>query len=79
MEKQALKAVHVSFYQDHDEYYEIGRNGVTSIEWGSINDGHMASLDTVRVFLNGHLHSEHVFSNVLGVYYLTPKQDGGGK
>ncbi|NIA72455.1 hypothetical protein HBA54_28100 [Pelagibius litoralis] len=84
MRQEALKAVHVATTPDGDEYYEVGRGGVTSIEWGGVTSiewggvtsiewggisGHMAELDTVRVFVNGQLSSEHPFCNCLGVFF----------
>jgi hypothetical protein len=70
MSREPIKAVHVSSNNDGDEYYEVGRNDVTVIEWDGMN-GHMATLDTIKVFNSGQLHSEHPFCNVLGVYYAT--------
>lgn len=66
--REPLKAVSVCATNDGDEFYEVGKNGVTAVEWGSSN-GHMASLATVRVFKDGRPHSEHPFSSVLGVYF----------
>lgn len=65
---QSLRAIQVFACEGADEYYEVGRNNVTAIEWGSTN-GHMAPLATVKVYRDGNLHSEHPFCNVLGVYY----------
>lgn len=71
--EQPLVALNVSSDNNGEEYYVIGRNGVTAIEWGSTN-GHMAALATVRVFKGGVLSSEHPFCNVFGVYYAAPKE-----
>lgn len=72
-----LKAVHVSSTNDGDEYYEVGRFGVSAIRWGA-NMGHRPPLTTVRVFKDGALHSEHPFANVLGVYYFAPEARDDG-
>lgn len=66
--KLQIRAVHVACNQDGDEYYEVGRAGVTSIEWGNTS-GHMAALLTIAVYRNDELHSEHIFTNVLSVIY----------
>jgi hypothetical protein len=66
--KLQIRAVHVACNQDGDESYQVGRGGVTSIEWGN-TDGHMAHLLTIAVYRNDELHSEHIFSNVLSVIY----------
>ena len=63
-----LKAVHVSANNDGDEYYGVGYGDVTAIEWG-VTNGSLAKIQTIRVFKNGHLHSEHPFPNVLGVFF----------
>ncbi len=63
-----LKAVHVSANNDGDEYYAVGFADVTAIKWDWAN-GSGAAIQTVQVFKNGHLHSEHPFPNVLSVYY----------
>ncbi len=61
-------AVHVTATDNGDEYYKVGFGDVTGIEWGWTS-GSMAAIQTIRVFKNGHLHSEHPFPNVLSVYY----------
>ena len=63
-----LRALQVYSDEDGGEYYEAGKNGVTSIEWGWTN-GDNAALQTILVFKDGQPHSEHRFGNVLGVYY----------
>lgn len=63
-----LKAVFVSHTPDGEEYYEEGRNDVSSVEWHE-QPGHMAAIPTIRVFKDGKLHSEHSFHVVQGVYY----------
>lgn len=68
MRTENLRAVFVNATNDGSEYYEVGRDAVSAVEWGQIN-GHMARLDTVRVFKAGKLHSEHPFSNCLSVYF----------
>lgn len=70
MRTEKLRAVCVVSLEQEQEYYEVGKFGVTAIEWGEIS-GHMAPLDTVRVFKGGKLHSEHPFSNCEGVYFAT--------
>lgn len=75
MSKPRLIAVSVSETNHGSEFYEVGKNNVSSIEWGS-TDGHMAALATVRVFKDGALSSEHPFSNVLGVYYDLKEAEG---
>lgn len=70
MRTELLKAVCVFDTETEREYYEEGKRDVTSVEWGMVS-GHMAGIDTVRVFKNGKLHSEHVFTNCLGVYFKT--------
>ena len=68
--ERKLHAVEVCSDNDGGEYYEVGKNGITAIKW-DWTSGHMAALQTVTVYKNGKLHSEHCFSNVLGVYYAT--------
>lgn len=68
MRTEKLNAVSVCSTNDGDEYYEVGKNEVTEIKWSGTN-GHMAPLDTVQVYKNGRLYSEHVFTQVLGVYF----------
>ena len=63
-----INAVHVTATDNGDEYYKVGFGDVTAIEWG-VTNGSLAEIQTVRVFKNGHLHSEHPFPNVLSVYY----------
>lgn len=63
-----LQAVSVSETNNGEEFYRVGFAGVTKIEW-SETSGHMASLLTIQVWKDNKLHSEHPFSNVLGVYY----------
>ena len=66
--QRPLKAVHVCTTNNGDEYHEVGQYNVTDVRWSWTN-GHMARLLTVQVFKDGRLHSEHPFSNFLGVYY----------
>ena len=66
--EKKLRAVFVDSNNDGDEYYEVGKNDVTSIEWGWTN-GDNAALQTIVVHKGNRMHSEHCFSNVLGVYY----------
>lgn len=73
MRTEKLRAVCVKTTEEAQEYYEVGLRDTTAIEWGMVS-GHMAGLDTVRVFVNGQLHSEHPFSNVEGVYFA-PTQE----
>lgn len=75
MRTEKLRAVSVVTIEAGQEYYEIGKLDVTAIEWGEIY-GHMALLDTVRVFKGGKLHSEHPFANCEGVYFAA--DDGAG-
>lgn len=63
-----LKSVYVCEDVDGIEHYEVGKNDVTAVEWHSQN-GHMAAIPTIRVFVGGKLHSEHPFHNLIGVYY----------
>ena len=63
-----LKAVHVVSDDSGDEYYEVGKRDVTDVRWGETS-GHMFFLKTIIVYRNGKPHSEHIFSNVVGVYY----------
>ncbi|NIA70734.1 hypothetical protein HBA54_19220 [Pelagibius litoralis] len=69
MRTEKLRAVTVSMGETYNEHFEVGLGDVTSIEWGTIN-GHMAHLDTVRVFVNGKLSSEHPFCNCLSVFFV---------
>lgn len=57
---------------DRTEYYHVGDDNVTSIEWHS-QPGHMTAIPTIRVFRHGVPHSEHPFHNVLGVYFDRPQ------
>lgn len=75
MRTEKLRALNVSETDNGSEFYEVGRGGVTAIEWGEVC-GHMAPLDTVRVFRDGKLHSEHAFSNCLGVYFAEDSANG---
>lgn len=68
MRTEKLKAVTVTDYQGGSEYYNAGAFGITSIEWGEVS-GHMSMIDTVRVFKDGKLHSEHPFTSCVGVYF----------
>lgn len=68
MRTEKIKCVVIRATDAQDEYYEVGDGVVTSIEWGEIA-GHMAMLDTVRVFRDEKLYSEHLFANCLGVYF----------
>jgi hypothetical protein len=72
MRTEKLIGVHVSPTSN----YLVGFADVTAVEWGEA-PGHMAMLDTVRVFVNGQLHSEHTFTQVLGVYFAKPDSSGG--
>lgn len=63
-----INAVHVCATDYVNESHKVGDDDVTAIEWG-VTNGSMAEIQTVRVFKNGHLHSEHPFPNVLSVYY----------
>ena len=63
-----LRALQVCAGDGFDEYYEVGKSGVTSIEWGWTS-GEYAALQTVLVCKDNQPHSEHRFGNVLGVYY----------
>ena len=77
MRTEKLRALNVSVSDNGDEFYEVGRGDITAIEWGEVC-GHMALLDTVRVFKDGKLHSEHVFSNCLGVYFADQEDPTNG-
>ena len=66
--KKTLRAVQVVVFSEGDEYYEVGKYGVTAIKWGWTS-GHMAMLQTIAVYKGNRMHSEHCFSNVLSVYY----------
>ena len=70
MRTEKLRAVSVASTDNGDEFYVVGVGGVTAIEWGEVS-GNMAFLDTIRVFKDGKLHSEHPFSNCEGVYFAT--------
>ncbi len=63
-----INAVSVAETDNGGEYYKVGYADVTAIEW-SVTNGSLAEIQTIRVFKNGHLHSEHPFTNVLGVFY----------
>lgn len=63
-----INAVQVFATDESDEYYKVGFSDVTAIEW-NVTNGSLAEIQTIRVFKNGHLHSEHPFPNVLSVYY----------
>lgn len=67
-----LKSVHIGMGETWNYEFTVGLDGVTAIEWGSMN-GHMAPLPTVRVFKNGQLHSEHPFCNCIGVEFAPQK------
>ena len=66
--RMPLIAVHVASNNDGDEYYCVGTNGVTAIEWSKTN-GHHAHLLTVQVHRGDHLSAEFIYANVLGVTY----------
>ena len=63
-----VKAVTVSENPYSGERYEVGNDGVMEIKWGT-TCGHMAHIQTLQVFKGEVMHSEHIFVNVLGVYY----------
>ena len=67
-----LRMVNVVDREGCEEFYSVGKDNVTAIEWGTQN-GHMAAIPTVRVFKDGKLLSEHPFHNVLGVYFAEGK------
>jgi hypothetical protein len=50
------------------EYYRVGEEGVTKLEWGFFPGPH-CNLPSVRVYRLGSLFSEHPFGSVLGVYF----------
>ena len=52
MRNEKLKGVFVGPSDEGDEIYMVGTGATTAVEWGETN-GHMASLDTVRVFRDG--------------------------
>ena len=68
MRTEKLQSVSVFENENQSEYYEVGKNDVTAIEWGEVC-GHMAMIDTVRVFKNGAIYSEHPFTSCLGVCF----------
>jgi hypothetical protein len=69
---EKIRAVQVDNHGQ--EYHEVGKVGVTSIEWGSMNGLH-CDLPTVVVFKDGSRWSEHPFANVSGVYYYEVSND----
>ncbi len=48
--------------------FAVGFDDVTAITFGSTN-GHMAPLQTVKVWKDEHLHGEFIFANCKGVTY----------
>ena len=68
MRTEKLKSVCVTDFETGAEVYSIGNNDVTAIEWGEVS-GHMSMIDTVRVFKNGVLFSEHPLTSCKGVYF----------
>lgn len=72
MRTEKIIALSVSETDEGSEYYRVGDNQVTEIKWSTVN-GHMAPLDTVQVYRNGVLHSEHMFANCSGVYFASPE------
>ena len=83
--REPLCAVSVNETDNGGEYYAVGcewhggaKKGqiVTAIEWSAQN-GHMAEIPTIQVFINGALHSEHPFHNVQGVYYAASEKEAG--
>ena len=68
-----LRAVFVGAIDDGDEYYVVGNDGVTAIEWGEMPGLH-CMLPTVCVLKDGQLHSEHPFVYVRSVYYAEAPQ-----
>jgi hypothetical protein len=77
MRTEKLDAVCVKTTETSQEYYRVGFMDVTAVEWGRVL-GHMDWLDTVRVFKNGELHSEHLFANVEGVYFAAGEGQTNG-
>ena len=69
-----INAVSVTETETSDEYYKVGHNDVTAIEWGTTN-GSLAEIKTIRVFKKGVPFSEHPFPNVLSVYYFPDSQE----
>lgn len=70
---EKLRAITVSMGEGYNEHYAVGQGGVTSLRWGETN-GHMAKLDTVQVFVDGKLSSEHVYPNCLSVFFDSAEQ-----
>lgn len=70
-----LKGVSVFEIEGNSEFYFVGIDGITAVEWHE-QPGHMAMLPTIRVYRDGKLHSEHPFHNVLGVYYADAPNGG---
>lgn len=68
MRQEHIFAVQVCTTDDGTEFYGVGFDGCSSVEWGEI-PGPNGVLSTVRVFHEGVLTSEHPLSNVTGVYF----------
>lgn len=72
--QERLQAISVFESAHASEYYEVGKNDVTEIRW-SRTMGVGDYCDTVQVFKNGILSSEHPFCNCLGVYFPLPTKE----
>lgn len=67
-DKLPLVGVSVANTDNGEEYYRVGFDDVTAVEWGTTRGLH-CDLPTVRVYRRGKPWSEHPFHNVIGVYY----------
>jgi len=71
-----IGAVHVggSYTNGDLEFYSIAEKGITDIQWTETEGPH-CMLRTIRIYKKGQLHSEHLFHNCIGVYYLMKKTE----
>ena len=66
--------VYSSQIGDGDTYHRVGTRGVTKIEFGK-GCGLTGYFDTVMVYRNDKLMSEHPFHNCLGIDYFVGQPD----
>lgn len=62
-------AVSVASTEAGEEFYLVGRDGVTAMRWGEIN-GSMAPIATIQVFKGDKLFAEAPFINCESVRYF---------
>lgn len=72
-----IEAVSVVDRDDSEEYYRVGRNGVTRIEKVAKN-GEFCHLPYVRIWVGDQPFAEFGQHKVIGVYYLPARPKEGG-